>query len=122
MPNPLHWLSLHFAPRAVLCCVTPRPSEDVAEDDAAAAADDDDAADGATTATSAASLLPSGPWRLVGVDCEMCVTKESEKELLQVALVDEDEQLLLQVRWGVGSCAVHPCFCYATSLGWPTHS
>lgn len=46
----------------------------------------------------AVGRVPSGPWRLLGVDCEMCATSMNDKELLQVAVVDETDTLLMQVR------------------------
>jgi hypothetical protein len=58
-----------------------------------AADGDADAADAADAAGDAAG----GPWRLLGVDCEMCATSESDKELLQLAVVDEADNLVMQV-------------------------
>lgn len=55
--------------------------------------------DGDSDAAAAVSV-PSGPWRLLGVDCEMCATAENDKELLQVAVVDEQDTLLMQVSVG----------------------
>jgi hypothetical protein len=63
----------------------------------------------------AAGRVPSGPWQLLGVDCEMCATAVNDKELLQVAVVDEDDTLLMQVRRRCAllrSCKLlhpHPC-------------
>lgn len=42
----------------------------------------------------------------------MCKTADSDKELLQVAVVDEQDTLLMQVRWRVCAvCAVCVCVC-----------
>jgi hypothetical protein len=64
----------------------------------ARAADGSDAADAAGDAA-------AGPWRLLGVDCEMCATSESDKELLQLAVVDEADNLVMQV----GRCEDREC-------------
>ena len=60
------------------------------------AADGDGDAD-AADAADAAGDAAGGRWRLLGVDCEMCATSESDKELLQLAVVDEADNLVMQV-------------------------
>lgn len=39
----------------------------------------------------------SQPLVLLGIDCEMCVSEDSEKELIQVAVVDQQGNTLIKV-------------------------
>lgn len=64
----------------------------------------------------AAGRVPSGPWRLLGVDCEMCATSDNDKELLQVAVVDEDGSLLMQVGGGQAEGVTPPAVCVTCSV------
>jgi hypothetical protein len=41
---------------------------------------------------------PGHPLVLLALDCEMCATSASDKELLQVAVVDQDGRQLMKVR------------------------
>jgi hypothetical protein len=41
---------------------------------------------------------PGHPLVLLALDCEMCATTASDKELLQVAVVDQDGRQLMKVR------------------------
>eukprot|EP00878_Enallax_costatus_P015599 GHUV01016339.1.p1 GENE.GHUV01016339.1~~GHUV01016339.1.p1 ORF type:complete len:200 (+),score=53.34 GHUV01016339.1:1342-1941(+) len=40
---------------------------------------------------------PSSPLVLLAIDCEMCVSADSDKELIQVAVVDQEGKTLLKV-------------------------
>lgn len=77
------WLCVHM-PVCVLCLNRAAAGEDEGEGEAAGVA----------------AAAPAGPWRLLGVDCEMCATSDNDKELLQVAVVDEQDELVMQVTTG----------------------
>jgi hypothetical protein len=40
---------------------------------------------------------PAHPLVLLALDCEMCATAANDKELLQVAVVDQDGRQLMKV-------------------------
>jgi len=44
----------------------------------------------------------------VGLDCEMCATRDDDRELLGLCLIDADGEVLVQVRGAVDSLVLKP--------------